>query len=148
MTILAELMTGPTGLLLRATLVLLAAVALDRMLRGGAALSRHILWAVTGLALLALPVLQLRMPRLPIPVWRMPVVETVVVEQVIVGMPVGPMGPAREGVGPSAAREAPIGSLDLDLDMALTLTWVLGALLIMAAVGRGVWRARRLADRE
>ena len=152
---------------LRATVLLVGALAFALLMRRSSGSSRHALWSVSAAALLVLP-FSGHLPRLFVPVpqvgpWQQvasPAEEfgpassfsgVELIERsepmlgVVSGGGVGSVEPLLKGgvaVGTSESRAPRAGAL-LWARRALVLLWFLGAGMVGAALTLGLWRARR-----
>lgn len=151
----ALLELAPLALLLRATAILLGALALHHLLlRGSSALSRHTMWATAMIGLLALPLLHIRLPRLAIPGWRAssPIDEATTSslgegDAVLLAWESAPRAGAPGAPQEVEPRTAPIPaptSPPIDWVRFLTILWVTGSVAIMMSVMIAVYRARLL----
>ncbi len=156
MTALHWLESGPVALIVRATAILVVALALHWSLRGASALSRHALWATVMIGLLALPLLQLRMPRLGIPGWR---VSTSSVDTPSASTPVShPLRVearrAAASIPTSLATVATASSRVSTLrrtavipwQVLLILGWCIGGVAVLVPIVVGMRRGRRLVS--
>ncbi|MEO8478749.1 MAG: M56 family metallopeptidase [Gemmatimonadota bacterium] len=156
MTALHWLESGPVALIVRATAILVVALALHRSLRGASALSRHALWATVMIGLLALPLLQLRMPRLGIPGWRVstssvdtpsastPVSHPVRVEarRAAASIPTSLATVATASSGVSTLRRTAV----IPWQVLLILGWCIGGVAVLVPIVVGMRRGRRLVS--
>lgn len=110
-------------LLIRATLLLLLALALDLALRRAPAVQRHLLWSTTILLLLALPLLTLLLPPLALEILPALAEPT--------PMPSVPLPPIE------SRSEIELGPL-------VSGIWVAGVLLCLGRLGFGLLAVRRL----
>lgn len=144
---------GLPGLAARATLVLGAALALSRVLRRGAAATRHVLWTATFVLLLALPIAAAWLPA-----WELPLLpaspatgtstaETAALVATGAGfgpsddrvavVPAEPAGALfRESTGDEAGGSAPIPLA--------VLVWAIGSAAALASLTVGTLRFRSL----
>jgi beta-lactamase regulating signal transducer with metallopeptidase domain len=113
-------------LVLKASVLLVAALGAARVLRHASATSRHQVWTLTFAALLGLPLVARVVPQLSVPmpsVWQ-------------VAPLAGGSGVATGAVVPAAGR--------LDLSTILTGAWIAGSLVAVAMVLLSLWRVHRL----
>lgn len=132
---------------IRATVVLVGALAIGLVLRRASGTARHALWTATTGALLALPLLQGTLPTLPIGWWAAGTPAAVEIPApgsgaamidanaptvIVVEAPVQEALPSA-----TVARELPVGSL-------ITIAWLIGVLGVAIPLVLGHLRARRL----
>jgi len=142
-------------LLLKASVLLAAALGTARLLGRGAASTRHGLWTCTFVALLALPLVAAVAPALyvPLPVWRAaanPSIDTnaplVAERDERVAAAPSPTGEAPRLAGDGAPRSARF-TLPSPYDAARTV-WLAGAAAALAALLMSLFRVRRLVRRS
>jgi len=151
-------------IVIKASLLLAAALLGARALRRAPAAARHALWSVTFAGLLALPLLAGALPSLHVPVpdgWALPAgsaaagVETLTpgpatLTQALRPQPAetaaaGPeTRPAPAAVQPSAGIRQRTASSDLSLGTMVRLVWLVGALGAACALGVSLMRVRWL----
>ena len=139
--------TDLVELVVRATLVLSVAMALQWLTRKGSAAARHQLWTVTFALLLLLPALRVFGPSWEVPLLPQaggPEVSPLEVLEsgtsvVSSGMPLVAPADVPEARGPRAEAEQP----GLFIKLALLL-WGLGSGAALVSVVAGVWRFHRL----
>lgn len=164
--------TGMTGLVARATAVLLLALALAWLARRGSARTLHLLWTTTFVVLLALPVVSLAGPSWPVPILPvrdanadLPSLEMTAEETSVSGvdreMPGSPISSesrshvARSGTSSgSLALESelpPPGAGEYSVPLAPStiafLVWALGCGAALASLAVGGFRFRKLVRR-
>jgi HEAT repeat protein/beta-lactamase regulating signal transducer with metallopeptidase domain len=145
------------GVLIKVTMLLVAAAALAAALRRASAATRHLVWTAASVAVLAVPVLAAMLP------WRLPVL-TVAARIAEPATPVVPVAPV-ESAGEPAARQQPLTRLPdvpiedalsastalsaLSASTALTALWLVGAVLLLLRLAIGsvfLARVSRRAD--
>ncbi len=116
------------GIALKATVVLAAAGVLHVALLRSSAAARHLMWHIALAGLLAIPVLSLLLPSVPLGA-ASEVTVTHGAASARLGMPASPPPPG------ARARTAPI---------VIAAVWLAGTLALLARLGWGVWRVRRM----
>ena len=116
-------------LVLKASVLLMAALGVAALLRRASATVRHQLWTLLFAALLGLPLVTTVVPQLPVPVpaaWR--------------------VAPPAAGAGvPTLAADAALPAPgNLELSTILAGVWMTGSLIAVAMVLLSLWRAHRL----
>lgn len=152
------------GILLKATVILGAALVADRLLRRASAAARHLSWTVAVGAVLFLPVTTIVTPPMSVPVPAVPAVSGLAggaAGEGVSGAPSAESAAATEPVGTppagkarvdSAAGTAPVAGViprpseDRRFSV-LALTWGTGAGFILAWLGLSWLRACRLGRR-
>ena len=153
-SLLAPDSLGMPGLVIRATILLSAALALAWLARKGAAGVRHLLWTMTFALLLGLPVLSLLgpswdvpilpssgspAPQRPPPLMEAPAVDVATDARVTLAAPDTPLPEAGSAAVAVADPVSPPRSIPLAI-----LLWGIGCTAALASLGVGAVRCARL----
>ncbi|HET9326145.1 MAG TPA: M56 family metallopeptidase, partial [Candidatus Eisenbacteria bacterium] len=132
-------------MLLKVTLVLMAALAVSALMRRGSATVRHLVWLVALVAALAVPLLSLWSP---LPVRVLPAVDASPAPTVRAEAtpPVPHSVQPAPASAPSAATTA-AAPLTIDVGTMLLALWALGVLVLLGRLALGAWVVSRLVRR-
>ena len=143
------------GIILKATLVLALAGLITTLLRRASAATRHLVWGGALATLLLLPLLSVSVPW-TVPVAVLPAAEApppprapspaLTSATVIPGAP-ALSAPARSEVAPPVNQSTSRSRAPLSVAGALTLVWVVGALLFLVQLLTGGLAVRRIVRR-
>jgi len=142
-------------LIVKATILCLAAAILTIAMRRASAASRHLVWTGLFIAVLALPIARLLLPTLPVFVLAAPVqpreapqpVEVRLSEPISMAPAVPPMDVPPLALPPDAPAWEPIARASITIGDVVPVLWFAGFLILLARIGIGARRIRQL-DRQ
>ncbi len=129
------------NLSVKATILLLAAWACSLCLRRASAAARHVLWALTVVGLLALPVLSVVLPD-----WRVSPGKRVTATTAPVAKPVIPASVKAQREGAPTAGRGRVAIPPI-APRAILLVWVAGVVVVLGRLAIGMARASKIVCR-